>query len=161
MSLADVPRPALWLGFAGLLPFAAGALAVWILPGTHQLAGYALYAQMAYAACILSFMGAVHWGLAMAGTGVAGPGATGDSHAGMTWQRAGGSVVPPLLAWVALVMAPLPGLVLLILAFAGLFWADVAAIRAGQAPAWYLPLRRALTSGVVLLLGASLLRVVL
>ena len=116
---------------------------------------------MAYAACILSFMGAVHWGLAMAGTGVAGPGpSNGDSHAGMTWTRVGGSVIPPLLAWLSLIMAPVPGLILLILSFVGLFWADLTAIRLGQAPTWYLPLRKALTIGVVICLGISLMRLV-
>jgi hypothetical protein len=131
---------------------------VWLLPmGWND---FARYIQMAYAACILSFMGAVHWGLAMAGTGVAGPGPSDDSRAGATWTRLGGSVIPPLLAWVALVMAPLPGLILLILSFAGLFWADLAAIRLGQAPTWYLPLRKALTAGAIACLGLTTLHLV-
>ncbi|WP_421708334.1 DUF3429 domain-containing protein [Algihabitans sp.] len=163
--MLQVPRPALWIGFAGLLPFAAGAVAVWVLPQGWN--DFAQFIQMAYAACILSFMGAVHWGLAMAGTGVSGPGVAragapgGDSHAGMTWTRTFGSVIPPLLAWLSLVMAPLPGLILLILSFVGLFWADLQAIRLGQAPTWYLPLRKALTIGVVICLGISLMRLVM
>ncbi len=154
--MPEAPRPAVWLGFAGLIPFAAGAVAVWALPQGWN--DFAQFIQMAYAACILSFMGAVHWGLAMAGTGT---GAHGDSFAGMTWQRAGGSVIPPLLGWIALVMAPLPGLILLIASFVGLFWADLHAIRLGQAPTWYLPLRKALTIGVVVFLGASAMRLVM
>lgn len=159
MLMPQVPRPALWLGLAGLIPFAAGAVAIWSVE--PRWSGVALIVQMAYAACILSFMGAVHWGLAMAGTGVTGPGpSTGGSHAGMTWTRAGGSVIPPLLAWLSLIMAPLPGLILLILSFVGLFWADLKAIRLGQAPTWYLPLRKTLTIGVVICLGISLMRLV-
>ncbi|WP_208539360.1 DUF3429 domain-containing protein [Algihabitans albus] len=162
--MRQVPRPALWLGLAGLIPFAAGAVAVWALPQGWN--DFAQFIQMAYAACILSFMGAVHWGLAMAGTGVAGPGVTGagtaagDSHAGMTWTRTAGSVIPPLLGWLALIMAPLPGLILLILSFVGLFWADMQAIRLGRAPTWYLPLRKTLTIGVVICLGISVMRLV-
>ncbi len=157
MLMPQVPRPAFWLGLAGLIPFAAGAVAVWALPRAWD--DFAQFILMAYAACILSFMGAVHWGLAMAGTGVGGPGpAGGDSHAGMTWTRTGGSVVPPLLGWLSLLMAPLPGLILLLAGFVGLYWADVQAIRLGQAPTWYLPLRRLLTAGVVLCLGAAALR---
>jgi hypothetical protein len=156
MLMPQVPRSALWLGLAGLIPFAAGALAVWGLPPAP--AGFARFIQMAYGACILSFLGAVHWGLAMAGTGTGTPG---DSAAGLTWKRAGGATVPALLGWIALVMTPLPGMILLIASFAGLFWADVQAVRLGQAPTWYLPLRRLLTIGVVVCLGISALRVVL
>lgn len=142
-----VPRPAAWLGAAGVIPFAAGALGAWSLPAPWDL--WALQAQVFYGACILSFMGAVHWGLAMADYG---------APPGPSWQRLGGSVVPALLAWGALLLTPVLGLAVLILTFAGLFMADLRAAKAGLAPAWYPRLRKPLTLLVILSLGASLIR---
>ncbi|WP_026988765.1 DUF3429 domain-containing protein [Fodinicurvata fenggangensis] len=154
MTLAQLPRPALVLGFAGLLPFVAGSLAVWFLPmGWND---YALFIQMAYAAVILSFLGAIHWGLALAGTGT-----EGSDRDALTWKRLGWSVVPALLGWFALVMTPVPGLILMILSFFGILQGDVLAVRRGQAPVWYIALRRPLTAAVILCLGLSLIRVLL
>ena len=143
----SVPTPAAWLGGAGVIPFAAGALGAWALPAPWDL--WALQAQVFYGACILSFMGAVHWGLAMADYG---------GVPGASWQRLGGSVVPALLAWGALLLTPVLGLLVLLLTFAGLFMADLRVTRAGLAPGWYPRLRKPLTLLVVLSLGASLIR---
>ena len=129
MSLAEVPRPALVYGFAGLTPFVAGALVVWLLPPGYS--DLALSAQMAYGACILSFLGAVHWGLALAGVGAT-PGE--DLRAAMTWERLGWSVMPALVAWASMLLPPTSALVVLILAFALLFHGDLKAIRLGLAP---------------------------
>ena len=53
------------LGWAGLVPFGLAAL------GTHSgieaLVRYGFFGGTAYGAVILSFLGAVHWGLAMQG----------------------------------------------------------------------------------------------
>jgi hypothetical protein len=153
MSLSEVPRPAVVYGFAGVIPFAAGTLGAWLLP--PEEAGLALSAQMAYAACILSFMGAVHWGLAMAGVGAS------DARAAMTWERLGWSVMPALVAWASMLLPALPGLVVLIVTFALLFHGDLLAIRLGLAPPWYRFLRRPLTVLVIVCLGLSLIRLLL
>jgi hypothetical protein len=58
-----VPPAARWLGFAGLIPFVAGALAT--LPVSGALRPYGLPLLLDYGAIILSFMGGVHWGAAM------------------------------------------------------------------------------------------------
>ena len=56
-------RDALRLGYAGLLPFVAGAGLVWLVrPEVHP---YVALALSGYAAVILSFLGGIHWGLAM------------------------------------------------------------------------------------------------
>lgn len=136
--LGDVPRPALVLGFAGLLPFLAGSAGAWA-------AGYpdiliVVNLQMAYGAVILSFLGAVHWGLALA-----------QNDAG-NWQRLGLSVLPALAGWVAL-MVPNPlGLMLLIVGFAAVFFAD---LRSPRLPPWYKVLRKPLTLVVIVCLAAS------
>jgi hypothetical protein len=86
------------LGYAGLLPFVVGAALVWwVRADAHP---YATLALSCYAAVIVSFLGGVHWGLAMR---LADGGAP-------TWLYAWG-VVPSLVAWVAVVMPPYAGLV--------------------------------------------------
>ncbi|BCX19300.1 MAG: hypothetical protein KatS3mg117_2982 [Geminicoccaceae bacterium] len=131
-----VPEPAALLGFAGLLPFVAGALAA--LAG-GPLGPWASAALLAYAAVILSFMGGVHWGLAM-------------SAERPSWLRYGASVVPALLGWAALLLGGRFGFLLLVASFASLLAYDLGAVRAGEAPAWYPRLRWPLTTGVVLTL---------
>ena len=96
------------LGYGGLLPFVGLALAVWVLPPAQQ--AWAAFALLAYGATILSFRGAIHWGLAMRSP--AGPG-TGL----LVW-----GVLPSLLAWLALLLPVAAGLLLvaagLVLCFA-------------------------------------------
>jgi hypothetical protein len=139
--LGDVPRPALVLGLAGLIPFVAGTLGAWLAPGNAFI--LILNLQMAYAAIILSFMGAIHWGLAMA-----------QDDAG-NWRRLGLSVVPALAGWVALMVPNGLGLLLLGLGFAGVFFADLRSIAGGRAPAWYRALRKPLTTVVLLCLAGD------
>lgn len=87
---------ALRLAYAGLLPFVLGALLVWLVrPEVHP---YVALALAAYGAVVLSFLGGIHWGLAMrqpqAPTRV------------LLW-----GVVPSLVAWPATLMPPDAGLV--------------------------------------------------
>lgn len=93
------PPLALALGYAGLLPFVAGALAVW---WSRALSEQSLPADAlaTYAALIVSFLGGIHWGL---GFVLAPP-----SPRRFVW-----GVMPSLGAWPALLMPPAPGLALL------------------------------------------------
>lgn len=52
---------ALWLGYAGLVPFVAGAALSWLLPLDSR--PFAIAALSAYAAVIVSFLGGIHWGI--------------------------------------------------------------------------------------------------
>lgn len=146
------PAAAVAYGSAGLLPFVACALAAWLLGPPWN--GYAFEFQIRYGAVILSFLGAVHWGLALAGSGHGG-----DGRAACSWARLGWSAAPALVAWVSLLMYPVVALVAQILGFAAVFFGDLQAVRRGYAPAWYPRLRRPLTAIVVVSLGAMLLRV--
>ena len=58
-----LPRLAAQLGYAGLIPFVAGAAITW-LPGPMPFS-IEHWPLLAYGAVILTFMGAIHWGLAM------------------------------------------------------------------------------------------------
>ncbi len=141
MSDRAIPRIVLWLGYAGLVPFVASALALWVAP--VRLHGFVLYSLLTYSAVILSFMGAIHWGLAMRDEDVSSP------------VQLGLSVVPPLVGWVALALSPMMSFVVLIIAFGVLYVADTRAARLGLAPSWYPRLRLPLTVIVVLSLITS------
>lgn len=134
----SLPRPAAWLGLAGLLPFIAGALAALAAAPGSPLHATALAALGAYGAVILSFLGAVHWGLALAEPG---------RPPTVTAARLGLGVVPSLLAWAALLLPPAAGLGLIaagILATAGI---ETMASRRGLVPEGYLRLRWLLSPG--------------
>jgi hypothetical protein len=89
-------------------------------------------ALVGYAATIASFLGAIHWGLAMRG-----------SRAGTTGPLVWG-VLPSLLAWVALLMPPIPALVLLALLLLACYGVDRRLYAQQRVPQW-LGLRLTLT----------------
>ncbi len=96
---AVAPDPlALRLGYAGLTPFVLGALLAWLVEHdeAHE---FVLRAINVYAAAIVSFLGALHWGLAMRAQ-------PGESNA-FVW-----GVVPALVGWVAALMPAGAGLVI-------------------------------------------------
>jgi hypothetical protein len=87
------------LGYAGLLPFIGLALATWLAPQT--LRAPAALALLAYGATIASFLGAIHWGLAMRG-------ALTPKLGTLVW-----GVFPSLVAWIALLLPLSQGLITL------------------------------------------------
>ena len=148
-AAASPPRTVALLGYGGLLPFVALALLVWLDPA--RTASLWWPALLAYGAVILSFVGALHWGFA-----IALPGLDAASRQGLyVW-----SVVPALVAWPALLWAA-PGAAVLLVAGFALHWLQdrrlVAQGAATALPAWYLPLRTQLTlvASVSLLAGAG------
>lgn len=141
---SELPKAALALGVAGLAPFVA-CLVVALLAG-EGAAGAARVGLQAYGACILSFMGGVHWGLAIH-----------PAASNATLVRLGISTGPALTAWAALLLPPSSGLLGLALAFAALLAYDLYETGRGRAPGWYPRLRIPLTLIVMLcLLLASL-----
>ncbi len=140
-TATGIPVLALVLGYAGLVPFLAGAVELWLLPGF--MTDFVEAALLAYAAGILSFMGAIHWGLAM------------RSHRDIVNLQLGLSVVPALLGWLALMLPVTLAYPLLIVAFLALYFFDLQAVRLSMAPLWYPTLRLPLTVGAVLSLVAA------
>jgi Protein of unknown function (DUF3429) len=128
-----MPPIVAWLGYGGLLPFAALAAAAWF-DGNHS----SLWrdAVLAYGAVILSFVGALHWGFAMSQS---------DMTANQRTRSFVWSVVPSLLAWMALLMTPKYATMLLVAGFLIHFWQDRRLVQQVNLPAWYLPLRLQLT----------------
>ncbi|XP_072297274.1 transmembrane protein 69-like [Eucyclogobius newberryi] len=83
------PKPALYLGFSGLIPFLSAPV---LMAATSTFYPEVAYAQMVYGASIVSFLGGARWGYALPEGSPALP----------DWKNLGNSVVPSLLAWMAL-----------------------------------------------------------
>lgn len=128
-----IPPIVVWLGYGGLLPFVALAAATCFDSNHSSLWRDALFA---YGAVILSFVGALHWGFAMSQSDMT----TNQRTRSFVW-----SVVPSLLAWVALLMTPKYAVMLLVAGFLIHFWQDRRLVSLVNLPSWYLPLRLRLT----------------
>jgi hypothetical protein len=146
MTMTTIPRAALILGLAGLIPFFWGALTI-LLPdlglwGQMQLGGRFVgpYVQLFYGAIILAFMSGVLWGFATKATG---PAAT----AGYVL-----SVIPALWAFFMTGGGPTTAAVNLIVGFLALLLLDWHFWRLDLAPRWWMHLRVLLTTLVVLTL---------
>ncbi|MDX5374373.1 MAG: DUF3429 family protein [Gammaproteobacteria bacterium] len=126
------------LGYGGLIPFVAGALALAAWPGAE---GLLLPALLGYAAVILSFLGAVHWGRVLAAPGRS------DAVNLLAW-----GVTPSVLAWCALLLPAGYGLAVFILLFVLALVVDHRLLGAGHSA--YLALRRRLTAVVAGVLAA-------
>ncbi len=141
--MSAVPRPALLIGVAGVVPFAAAALAM--VFGSPVVAINAYLQLMHYAAATLAFAGAVHWGLAVAAS------ARGEA---VSWRWYAAGAAPALAGWLALGLAgPVLKVLVLALGFSAVFMVDLRAVSDGLAPAWHKALRKPLTLIVLGSLG--------
>ncbi|MFZ2288609.1 MAG: DUF3429 domain-containing protein [Halopseudomonas yangmingensis] len=131
------PRLALVLSVAGLVPFVTGALGLWVIPEGWR--DRVMDELLAYAAVILAFMGAIHWGLAMRA----------EETSDKAPIQLGLSVIPPLLGWLGLSLPIALALPVFFLAFLLLYVADRWAVSHGLAPVWYPALRKPISLVVV------------
>jgi Protein of unknown function (DUF3429) len=146
-----IPRPALILGLAGLIPFLwsatthlSPALAAWaggFLPPMFIGA----YVGLSYGTIILSFMSGVLWGLATKAEGRAA--ATGYAL----------SVIPALWAFLMVTDASVNSTIYLAAGFAGLLLLDATFAAQGLAPPWWMRLRLLLTAVVLGCLAVPIL----
>ncbi|KAH0544533.1 hypothetical protein FGG08_001305 [Glutinoglossum americanum] len=166
-DLGQVPREAYYIGLAGVLPYLGTSLSTVYLAWdiNHAAAtGYGLFLsgknaelllnfieplQVGYGAVILSFLGAIHWGLEWAGHG-------GYHH----YRRYAIGVVAPAVAWPTILLPVEHALIVQFLAFTFLYFTDARAASRGWAPAWYGTYRFVLTfvvgaSIVISLIGRS------
>lgn len=133
------PRIALLLGWGGVIPFAAAALA-WLF-GDPVMRIHALNLGTIYGGVIIAFLGAVHWGIAIErGSATAPP-----PFWPFIW-----SVLPSLAVVPVLAISPLlrPGFIL-----AGLVicWGvDFYLTSKGRLPRWYMNLRHGLTGAAAI-----------
>ena len=125
-----LPRLANTLGYAGLIPFIALATVVLLVSPAEQ--GLAAFALRAYAVTIVSFLGAIHWGLAMR-----------QRHATqlLLWW----GVTPSLAGWMSLLVAPIAGSCILAATLWTCFLVDRRVYPQFGLQAW-LPMRLVLTT---------------
>ncbi|KAJ5476380.1 hypothetical protein N7475_002109 [Penicillium sp. IBT 31633x] len=158
-SLSEVPKQALYLGMAGVVPYVATSLQTVYLSYeinraaalgdglifNGQSAELMLHMlepiQVGYGAVILSFLGAIHWGLEWAGYG-----------GKFGYRRYAAGVIAPAVAWPTLLLPVEYALITQFLAFTFLYYNDARAASAGRAPHWYGMYRFVLTFVV----GASI-----
>ncbi len=138
-SSLNMPR---FLGWAGLLPFSLAAL------GTHSgidtLVLYGFLGGTTYGAVILSFLGAVHWGLAM------------QDERNPYWYV--WSITPALFGFASLLLFDVEMRIVALMPLFGLAWlVDRQAADHGLIPSWYMRLRSMLTAGAMISLAAMLL----
>jgi hypothetical protein len=131
------------VSYAGVAPFVFCLLGVAMLPayGEREMAQRI---AISYGAVVLAFVGAVHWGLALAGR--------------IAWSplRIGGAVVPALLGVTATLLGGQRGLALLVVGF-GLFWLYEHRSVGAELPAAYVSLRRNLSLVVCALLAFTMI----
>ncbi|KAN0071323.1 Protein of unknown function (DUF3429) domain containing protein [Elaphomyces granulatus] len=143
-SLRDVPKEALYFGMAGVVPYLATSLETVYLAWEMNNAattgsGFLISGQTAelmlhmieplqigYGAVILSFLGAIHWGLEWAGYG--------GKH-GIKRYMTG--CIAPAVAWPTLLFPIEHALISQFLAFVFLYYNDARAAARGWAPHWY------------------------
>jgi len=139
----SVPRPYVVFGLLGGIPYLltssttiylahqAGLAASGVLtsldPGVAlTLFDRALSIQVTYGAVMLSFLGALHWGMEFAGLG---------GHKG--YSRLALGAAPVIYAWPTLALDPTMALIVQWVGFTGLWYADLRATVAGWTPKWY------------------------
>lgn len=130
-------------GWLGVLPFAV-ALACVALAPTPGWRGFGLQLALVWGAVILSFVAAVHWGLALAG------------HWRWSLATTLGAVLPSVWAAGALLLGGSRGVALLVAGF-GSFWLYEHRRLGAELPPDYLALRRALSLTVCAVLALTVI----
>jgi Protein of unknown function (DUF3429) len=131
------------VSYAGVVPFVLCLLGITLLPG-YGARELAQRIAISYGAVVLAFIGAVHWGLALAG------------RMSWGWVRILGAVVPALLGATATLLGGQHGLALLVVGF-GLFWLYEHRRVGDELPADYVSLRRNLSLVVCTLLALTMI----
>ncbi len=144
-----IPRSALILGLAGLIPFVWGAITVLSDPVAEWGAGMlgprflGPYVLLSYGTIILAFMSGVLWGFATRAEG---------SVATSGYAL---SVIPALWAFFFVGGGPVSAAIYLIAGFVGLLALDWLFWQQGLAPPWWMQLRVGLTVIVVACLAVG------
>lgn len=157
-AFEGIPQPALLVGLAGTLPYLGTSLGSlylsWNIQKFHsdydgsfaeklvllspesaeQYLPILQTIQVGYGACILSFLGAIHWGFEIAGYG---------GNVGIKRYIYGAA--PALIAWPSILLPVDFALIAHFITFTGVWFADSAAARSGFAPGWYNQYRFLLT----------------
>ncbi|RBR22700.1 hypothetical protein FVER53590_03248 [Fusarium verticillioides] len=169
-TFTDVPRESSILGLAGTLPYLGTSLSTVFLAWDlnkpiptgntfydaimidHETAKYLLSVieplQLGYGAVIISFLGAIHWGLEYAEK---------QPLRERTRFRYGMGLAASIVAWPTLMLPVEYALTSQFMAFVALYFADSRAATKGWAPRWYGSYRFLLTAMVGFAIFISLI----
>ncbi|GKU19789.1 mnn4-regulates the mannosylphosphorylation [Fusarium langsethiae] len=169
-TFTNVPRESRILGLAGTLPYLGTSLSTVFLAWNlnkdlptgnsfydtimvdHETAKYLLSVieplQLGYGAVIISFLGAIHWGLEYAEK---------SPSLKRTRFRYGMGLASSVIAWPTLMLPVEYALTTQFMAFVGLYFADSRAATKGWAPRWYGSYRFLLTAMVGFAIFISLI----
>lgn len=129
--------------YAGLAPLVACPIAMAFLPSyAHRLLAQQI--ALGYGAAVLAAVGAVHWGLALAG------------RLRWTAERLAGALLPAVCAAASVALNGQRGLALLVVSL-GVFWLYEHRSVGGELPEDYLKLRRNLTLAGCCLLALTMI----
>jgi hypothetical protein len=134
------------LGFGGLLPFVLLALGVWLGPASIRATLVA--AQVRYAAAILTFVGALHWGIALASPGL---------EPRITARALAWGIAPSLYCWLVALLPARLSLPMLVAGLVIALAADQMFYRRYPVPGWFLGVRWLLTVGAAVSLAITAL----
>lgn len=146
MQNPDTPEPSgmpfstAVFGGLGLIPFAVGAVLANV-PETTQTGHWLI---IGYGAVILSFLGGIQWGVGL-------------KAAPRAWLPYSVAIVISLMGWVAMLLPPLWGLLILAAGFVSAFVYDAISVGIFRLPGWFLWLRSLLTVSVVSCLALAAL----
>ena len=130
------------LGYAGLIPFVIFSIGSWT---TLPYIADSTQILISYAAIILSFMGAIHWGVTISNVET-----NHDKNLVV-------SVMPALAAWLALLLPVIFALIILFVGFILLIAYELAVAKSQALPNWYISMRIRLTFIVTLCLAGALI----
>jgi len=125
------------LGVLGLVPFFFLSFACWVVH--PDWLGYIIRAQMSYGIAILSFLGGLHWGVALMSKNRPAE----DVRKAIIW-----GIIPSALAWISMANMGV-GFLVQMLGFVAAYQVDKRLYLSYELPEWFIVLRFRLTCVVV------------
>ncbi len=151
------------LSLLGLLPFLACMIIVWVMPPDYPYGSSIIALNLFYGAIIASFLSGIHWGVGLI------YGAAGGREGDVAAIRLSWSVIPSLMAWLAIFptdlfvfgggQAVLVRYGILIAAFLLILLGDLTKAGGTGLPRWYGQMRVRLTFYVVSMLILVMIKV--
>tara|TARA_B100000686_G_scaffold354093_1_gene462625 strand:- start:1956 stop:2435 length:480 start_codon:yes stop_codon:yes gene_type:complete len=141
LNLNEAPRIPLLLAMVGVIPFIFLSLGIWFL--SDLLKSVALYYLLNYSVIIITFIGAIYWGVAME---------KGEKKFTPYFI----SVIPALLCWfmfMGFFSNYILILVFFLFSFFFMYLIDLQYVKSNFFPIWYLALRKIVSVIVIICLG--------
>jgi len=133
-----------YLSYGGLLPFIAALFGFFLLD--EPIRSFSIKAFITYAAVIIGFVGAVHWGFLLKAGDIA--------NKKLLLSL---SIIPGLIGWSALLVSEQLALIIFALLYPSVFIYEKLTSLKNMLPEWYMPMRFKLTSCVTLMVLVMIL----